>query len=355
MSAQPTQGELMQKAEELEALATRCQRAEEKLRVIEERFRDLIEGSIQGILIHSDHKPLFVNQKWAAIHGYTAEDILRMDSVVPLIWPKNQTQMVDYKNARMRGGKVPTHYEYQGLRKDGSLVWLENRVTIVQWDGKPSIQTIIVDITERKRAEEELLESGKKYKTLTENSIAGIFIHQDDKYIYVNAKFAEMHGYRPEELVGRNHYDLIHPDQRELIRERAYKRLKGAKVPKQYEIKRFHRDGQAVWHEIVVGDPIHYEGRPAIMGHEIDITQRKQAEEALRESEEKYRLLFEMESDVIILIRRDDGQILEVNNAGTELYGYTRDELLKMKNTDLSAEPEETRRSTVEGQEKIPY
>ena len=82
--------------------------------------------------------------------------------------------------------------------------------------------------------------------------------------------------------------------------------------------------------------------------------ERKQADEALRESEEKYRHLFEMESDAIFLVRNSDGQILAVNTAGVKLYGFRREELLKMKNTDLSAEPDETRKAILNKKSEVP-
>jgi|GEM_PF-756712 two-component system, cell cycle sensor histidine kinase and response regulator CckA len=141
-----------------------------------------------------------------------------------------------------------------------------------------TVAIFTINFFRRKQAEDALRESELKYKTLTENSLAGVFIHQDDKYVFVNEKFAEMHGYRPEELLGKPHYELIHPDQREAITERVYKRLSGEDVPKQYEIKRIKKSGEAVWHEIMVGHPTIYQGKPALLGHEIDINERKLAE-----------------------------------------------------------------------------
>ena len=84
----------------------------------------------------------------------------------------------------------------------------------------------------------------------------------------------------------------------------------------------------------------------AIIGAVTDITERKQAEEALQESVDKYRQLFELESDAIFLIENETGQILEANTAAEAMYGYSRKELLCKKNSDLSAEPEETQRVT---------
>lgn len=135
---------------------TSIKRDEEELRQSEEKFRCLIEGSIQGILIHRAYEPLFANEAWASIHGYTLEEILNMDSVIPLISPQDQKRMIEYNTVRMRGDDAPVRYEYQGVRKDGSLIWLENRVMMVQWNEEPAIQSIIVDITDRKQAEENL-------------------------------------------------------------------------------------------------------------------------------------------------------------------------------------------------------
>ena len=134
----------------------RTQTAEKALRESEERFRDLAEGSIQGIHIHRDHKPLFVNKACAAIYGYIPEEILRMDSIVPLFSLQDQARLVKYKNNRLNGKEAPAVYEYQGVHRDGSLIWLETKVRVVQWEGQPAIQSTIFDISKRKQAEEAL-------------------------------------------------------------------------------------------------------------------------------------------------------------------------------------------------------
>jgi len=135
--------------------------------------------------------------------------------------------------------------------------------------------------TERKQAEEVLQESEKEYKTLIENSLTGIFIHQDGKYVFVNDRFAEIHGYKPEELLGKEYLTLIHPDDREVLRQIASKRLKGEAVPQQYEVRGLRKDGMTIWCE-VMATSIQYRGRPAIMGNIIDITRRKWAEKRVK-------------------------------------------------------------------------
>ncbi|MBW1794249.1 MAG: PAS domain S-box protein [Deltaproteobacteria bacterium] len=140
--------------------------------------------------------------------------------------------------------------------------------------------------TERKQIEEALRESEEKYKTLIENSLTGIFIHQDGKYVFVNDRFAEIHSYKPEELVGMEYLILIPPDEREALRQIAQKRLEGTSVSPRYEVQRFRKDGTSIWCEMMA-TRIEYRGRPAIMGNIVDITKRKRAEEGLRESEKR--------------------------------------------------------------------
>lgn len=132
-----------------------------------------------------------------------------------------------------------------------------------------------------KQVEEELRRSEKKYKILTTSSLTGIFIHQDGKFVFVNDRFAKLHGYTTEELLGMEYKALIHPDDREVMAERASKRLKGESVPFQYEVQRLKKDGGTIWCEMIAA-AIEYRGKPAIMGNIVNITKRKQAEEHVR-------------------------------------------------------------------------
>ncbi|HSF30789.1 MAG TPA: PAS domain S-box protein, partial [Candidatus Tectomicrobia bacterium] len=145
---------------------------EGSLRDSEERFRHLIEGSIQGILIHRQDKALFVNQAYAEIYGYAAPvDILALDSLLPLIAPHEQPRLLGYQQSRLQGKEVPTHYEYQGVRKDGTYIWLENMVRVVNWEGQPALQSTIYDNTERKHALERLAARVKQMETVRAVSV----------------------------------------------------------------------------------------------------------------------------------------------------------------------------------------
>lgn len=150
---------------ELEADIAVRKEAEARLRESEERFRNLIEGSIQGILIHRDFKPLFVNEAYAKILGYDSSDaICAMQSIEPIIAPHDVPRLRAIKEARMRGDPAPDQYEYDALGKDGNVVALENVVRLVNWDGRPAIQNVVIDVTQRKRFEAERLAHAKQQR-----------------------------------------------------------------------------------------------------------------------------------------------------------------------------------------------
>ncbi len=136
----------------------------------EEFFRNLIECSAQGVLVHRDDKPIYVNPAWAELHGYSVDEVLALDSVVPLITPHDRDRMAKYGEMRRRGADPPCLYEYQAIRRDGSTVWFENLVTVGLWNREPAIQSFIVDISERKRVEMALRQSEQRFQDLASAS-----------------------------------------------------------------------------------------------------------------------------------------------------------------------------------------
>ncbi len=119
--------------------------------------------------MHRNFKPLFANQICADIFGYTnPEEITAMDSILEIFWaPEEQERIEGYRIRRMAGDKeVPSIYENRGMRKDGSFFWFENNVTLIDWQGEKAIQAAVIDITDRKQADE-LLSYQSKHDALT--------------------------------------------------------------------------------------------------------------------------------------------------------------------------------------------
>jgi PAS domain S-box-containing protein len=183
----------------------------------------------------------------------------------------------------------------------------------------------------RDRAEEQLRLSQKNYMAVVANSLTGIYINQDKIVRFANARFAEIHGYAPGEIVGVNALDLVHPEDRSFVEESGERRLKGENVVNEYEVRCITRDGKTIWVQRR-NTLIEYNGAPAGLGNEIDITRQKEAEETLRASEEQLkdlsaRLLQQQESerrDIARGIHEDIAQCLSAIKLRVE---YVLDEL----------------------------
>jgi PAS domain S-box-containing protein len=191
----------------------------------------------------------------------------------------------------------------------------------------------LTEISQRRRVEEALSQSEERYRRLVEDSFDGIFVHSGHGNIeFANSRMYEMLGYERGELEGANHLIIYHADHRLLIRERSRARMSGDSVPFQYEVKLLRKDGSLFDAELNARI-VSFSGEPAVQVCLRDITERKRSEEALRNSEEKYRLVVENAGDAIIVAQ--DGIIKFVNPRAAEISGYEDKELKSRPFLDL--------------------
>ena len=243
--------------------------------------------------------------------------------------------VMDNHIRRLKGEEFPHIHSFRLIHKDGSVRWGELNAVLINWKGKPAVMNFAKDITENKRAEETMLESEAKFRALAESSSAAIFLIQGTKYIYVNPAFETVIGYTMEDLADMNFWDFTHPDMRELIRDRGLNRLKGQKgPPARYEIKFITKNGQEKWVDYSAA-VIELDNKPTIMGSTFDITDRKQSEEKLRRSEEKYRSLVENSQEGIFQSTAE-GNHIAVNQAFANILGYDSPEEVMAIIADIS-------------------
>jgi PAS domain S-box-containing protein len=248
----------------------------------------------------------------------------------------------------MAEGKAAT-IEYQSER---SHAWCA--ITAIP-DSSGGIVVRFSDVTDQKQMETALRISEEKFsKAFHSNpvSMCIVDVEKNSLFIEVNEAFERTTGYSRDELIGRTSTEVgLFDNLQDLVELR--KRLLSAGGYRDMEV-RFRRKNGDILVGLISAEHIELGGRFCALAAAVNITERRRAEEALRENEELYRQLFELESDVIVLGDRNSGQILAANAAATALYGYDRSELLSMNRTDLSEEPEATIEATRTGQTFIP-
>jgi len=271
---------------------TERKKAEEALRESELRYRVLFDNSPDGILIAGVETKRFAyaNPSACRMLGYSSEE-LRTLGVADIHPPDQLPHVIAEFDAQARGEKVLAP-NLPCLRKDGTVFYADISTIATVLDGTVCNVGFFRDITERKKAEEALRASEDRYRQITENSLTGIFIHQDGVAVFGNQRLADMLGYTTEEMIGRNVFNGVHSEDRKMVGARVQARLRGELSSAPHQLRLLKKTGEAIWCE-VLATRIDYQGRPAVMGNLVDITDSKKAEVVLRESEEFNRRLVE--------------------------------------------------------------
>jgi len=205
------------------------------------------------------------------------------------------------------------------------------------------------DITSDYEKEIQIRESEEKFRALAESTPAAIFIYQGEYFTYLNPAAENLTGYKLNEIYGMKFFELVHPDDREMVRERGIKRQLGEEVDNRYVFKILTKDGQTKWVDFGA-EIIEYKGRPAGIGTAYDITDRIKFEEELKASEEKYRLLVENQTDLVVKVDLE-GRFLFVSESYCKTFGKSQEELLNNKFLPL-VHPDD-RESTMKEMEKL--
>jgi two-component system cell cycle sensor histidine kinase PleC len=269
----------------------------EALRLSEARFRDLVEGSIQGIIVHRHFKPLFANQAAADIFGLESPSgILNLASILTLYAPQERARITAYKDARMRGKDAPDYHEYQGIRADGTFIQLENRVSVVDWDGEPANLTTIFNITERKRAEQLLQESEERFRDFAESATDWFWeMGPDLRFTYFSRRFEEATGISPDLLLGKTRRELLEESNASptvlAMWEDHLEEIEARRPFRDFRPPNF-RDGKMGLYISISGKPIFGKSSnfKGYRGTGANVAEQLKAESSLREREAELRL-----------------------------------------------------------------
>lgn len=233
-----------------------------------------------------------------------------------------------------------TEWTWEGrVNNTGEDVWIEvNGTPSRSENGDVVVNGLILDITERKRLEQQHRDSDKRYRDLVEHIPLGIGIYAEGKMVYANKCALDMMGAScPSDILGKSVHDLVHPDYIPLVKERIRKVLQGADVAP-VEEKYIRVDGRVIDVE-ASSFPFVFESKPAVQVIAKDITEKKQAEASMKKTEMLFSQLFE-NSPMAIVILDDKGTVVQINQGFYEMFGYSLDEL-KGKGLNQFIVPEE--------------
>ena len=306
-------------------------RAEEALKESEKRYRQVVENAAE-IIYSIDLKGNFTygNPAGLEVTGFSLEELRKLN-YADLVAPEHRERVAEIYTNQLRQRIPTTHVEFPFFNKTGGITWFSQNTSLIIEDGRVvGFHIIARDITERKKAEEALKKSEEKYRVLVENANEAIFVIQDGMLRFFNIKNIELIGYSKEELTSTPFINFVHPDDREATLRRHLKRIRGEELPGVNVFRVIDKAGNIKWAE-VNSVLISWEGRPAILNFLNDITERKRAEEALRESEERYRTILETIEEGYFEVDIT-GNFTLFNDSLCRMLGYTKDELMGMNN-----------------------
>ncbi len=269
------------------------------LKESEQRFRAIFEGAIDGILLADIETKKFhaANKIICEMLGYSLKEIKNLGVVD--IHPKEALPFAMEQFDKLVRGEITKTTELPVKRKDDSVFYAEISTVLLKVDAGTYLMGTFRDITERKRVEEALRESEKKYRAVVDISPDGIAIASKGRHVFANQSLARIFGVSdPDKLLGKPIMDYIHPDYRKIVRERIESQTKRGVLAPLIEEKMMRADGTVI-HTEVAAAPLEYQGEQAVLAIIRDITERKQAEEVLRESQERFKIAAQSASDLI--------------------------------------------------------
>ncbi len=320
---------------------TQHQHAEAVIREREEQLRSIIGTASEAVIV-ADHEGLITlwNKASETIFGHTADEAIGQS--ISIIVPERFREA--HTAGMRRAAAAPTADDVAdrtldliGLRKDGSEFPIELSFTAWATGGRRFVTGIIRDVTARRQAEDAVRESEQRFRSAFEDTRIGMALTTlDGRFTRVNHAFCEMMGYSEQELCTMTFKEITHPDDRTESIDHVQQLRDGTSPYFTLKKRYIRRDGGVVWAVTSVATVLDAAGRPNYLVAETqDISKRKRAEEKLRDSEERFRSIFEL-AGAGMHTAAPDGRYLHVNKAFCDFLGYTADELAERTVADVT-------------------
>jgi len=273
----------------------RSGRLHERLQLTEENYKTIFENSAVAITVTDGNENIVSWNRYAeVVLGMDGNDLYMKP--VKSLYPEEEWKRIRSQNVRKKG--MQHHIETTVIGKDGKTIDVDLSLTVLKGpDGEVTGSIgIMLDITERKLAEEALRQSEAMSRGMIETAATGIYLLDEGRFVYVNRRLEEISGYTADELIGMRAIDYIHPGDRERVRGKSLESLKGnSSLP--YEFRAIRKDLETIWVSERVTS-IEYGCNHAILGTLMDVTERKLAEIASQEHTNRIETLLSIGSTV---------------------------------------------------------
>jgi len=303
----------------------------------ESRFRQLTDQQVAGIYMFRDGKIRYANRYFCDMFGYAPEEIYALDNAVAVLIPDDRALVEEQHRKRLHGEVKSVHYELRGRRKDGAIIHLEAHGGVEIMDGKPTLIGVLIDRSAREKAKAELRLEKEFTAKLLDAPADTVFVFEPGtgKAIRWNQVFRDVTGYSDEEIASLKAPDAYYSEADLRCARAAIERIlqegKGT-----VRISLVTKAGKAIPFEYAASVVTDSTGAPRfVISIGRDITERHKMEAALRESEARYRTLFEQAADMIVLIDPDTLGFLDFNDETCRRLGYSREEFAKLRIPDL--------------------
>ncbi|MDJ0942548.1 MAG: PAS domain S-box protein, partial [Kiloniellales bacterium] len=205
---------------------TELKRAQERARESEMRFRTLIEGSLQGVVVHRRWKPLYANRASAELLGYEGpEEILFLPSMRTVFAPYEHERLSGYGQARLSGDPAPDQYDVDVVRKDGSVITVRNLARRILWEGEPAVLSTLVDVTEQRRAEQALRQNEESLNAILNSLPVAVSVKdKHGRYMLVNRAYERLYGIVGASARGERPEDVLVESPAQTETRRAHER-----------------------------------------------------------------------------------------------------------------------------------
>jgi PAS domain S-box-containing protein len=286
-------------------------------------------------MVIQDGTVKFANPKMIELVGYSSEEIL-LKPVTELVHPEDRRAVMAGQFKRLRGEEVSHIQDLRIIDKSGNTRWAEFNAVLFAWDGRPADLYFVNDITQRKQAQEALIQGERNYKHLFESTLDGLEVVDGEtgKIVLANPVCAKIFGFpSPADLIGIDPLEYVPAEDRDRVAAMFAESMLKEDIHRVEELRAVTKDGREIWIS-AIGVRTEFQGRLAGLISIKDITGQRRAEERLSESQADLRVVFDGVLDGIVLFD-ETGKVIRVNKRVLDVSGFDEEEIVGHHFDDL--------------------